>query len=61
MICEVLNVTEELSSLIAKGATKDVLMQQAIKDGFIGLFENGVQKVLDGITSLEEVLRVAKV
>jgi general secretion pathway protein E len=61
MICEVLNVTEELSSLIAKGASKDTLLQQAVEDGFIGLFENGIQKALEGVTSLEEILRVAKV
>ena len=60
MICEVLNITEELSSLIAKGAAKDTMLKQAVKDGFIGIFENGIQKALDGITSIEEVLRVAK-
>ncbi len=60
MICEVLNVTEELSSLIAKGAPKDAMLAQATKDGFIGIFENGIQKALDGITSIEEILRVAK-
>jgi general secretion pathway protein E len=60
MICEVLNVTDTLSSLIAKGASKDALLAQAIEDGFIGIFENGIQKALDGITSIEEVLRVAK-
>nr|WP_321266011.1 GspE/PulE family protein [uncultured Sulfurimonas sp.] len=60
MICEVLNVTEALSSLIAKGASKDAMLAQALKDGFVGIFENGIQKALDGITSIEEVLRVAK-
>lgn len=61
MICEVLNITEDLSSLIAKGATKDAMLTQAVEDGFIGIFENGIQKALDGVTSIEEVLRVAKV
>ena len=60
MICEVLTVTDELSSLIAKGATKEELRAQADKDGFVPLFQNGIQKALDGITSIEEVLRVAK-
>ena len=60
MICEVLTVTDELSSLIAKGASKDELRAQAEKDGFIPIFQNGIQKALDGITSIEEVLRVAK-
>jgi general secretion pathway protein E len=60
MICEVLNISEELSSLIAKGASKNQLQEQAIKDGFIGIFENGIQKAIDGITSIEEILKVAK-
>ena len=60
MICEVLTVTDELSSLIAKGASKEELRAQADKDGFVPLFQNGIQKALEGITSIEEVLRVAK-
>lgn len=60
MICEVLNVNEELSSLIAKGASKDELFNQAKKDGFVSIFKNGIQKALDGKTSLGEILKVAK-
>ncbi len=60
MICEVLNISEDLSSLIAKGASKDAMHEQAVKDGFIGIFQNGIQKALDGVTSIEEVLKVAK-
>jgi general secretion pathway protein E len=60
MICEVLVVDEKMSSLIAKGASIETLHTQAVEDGFIGIFENGIDKALNGITSLEEVLRVAK-
>ncbi|WP_428737149.1 GspE/PulE family protein [Sulfurimonas sp.] len=60
MICEVLNVSEDISTLIAKGASKDVILEQAKKEGFINLFQNGIQKAVDGITSIEEVLKVAK-
>ncbi len=60
MICEVLSITEELRSLIAKGASIDKLQEQAIKDGFIGMLQNGIEKALEGTTTLEEVLRVAK-
>lgn len=60
MICEVLNISEELSSLIAKGAGKDLLHEQALKDGFISIYENGIQKALDGVTSIKEILKVAK-
>ncbi len=60
MICEVLTISEGLSSLIAKGAAKDAMLTQALSDGFVTIFENGIQKALSGITSLEEILKVAK-
>ena len=60
MICEVLSISEDLSSLIAKGASKELMHEQAIKDGFIGIYENGIQKAIDGITTIEEILKVAK-
>ncbi|MDD5399958.1 MAG: GspE/PulE family protein [Sulfurimonas sp.] len=60
MICEVLVVNEKISSLIAKNASVQALHAQAIEDGFVGIFENGISKALAGITSLEEILRVAK-
>ncbi len=60
MICEVLNISETLSSLIAKGSSKDILLKQAQEDGFIGIYENGIAKAISGITSLEEILKVSK-
>jgi len=60
MICEVLNISEDLSSLIAKGASKELLLEQAKKEGFVDIYQNGIQKALDGITSIEEILKVAK-
>jgi general secretion pathway protein E len=60
MICEVLPINGALSSLIAKGASKEELKAQALKDGFMPIFQNGIQKALEGVTSIEEVLRVAK-
>jgi len=60
MICEVLNISDELSSLIAKGSSKEIMLEQAQKDGFIDIYQNGIQKALDGITTIEEILKVAK-
>jgi general secretion pathway protein E len=60
MICEVLVVNEKISSLVAKNASIELIHAQAVEDGFVGLFENGINKALAGITSLEEILRVAK-
>ena len=59
-ICEVLNITESLSSLIAKGASKEAMLEQALQEGFVSIYKNGIQKALDGITSLKEVLKVTK-
>lgn len=60
MICEVLPISEAISSIIAKGAAKDELFRQAKEEGFVGMFENGMAKAVEGITSIDEILRVAK-
>lgn len=60
MICEVLNISEKISSLIARGASNEAIHAQAKEEGFVGIFENGISKAVDGITSLEEILKVAK-
>jgi len=60
MISEVLTVSETLSRMIARNASKEELTQQAIEEGFISMFEDGVQKALDGKTTIEEIYRVAR-
>jgi general secretion pathway protein E len=60
MICEVLLISEELSTMIANGATKEEMRIQAFKEGFSTMLQDGVNKALQGKTSLEEVLRVAR-
>ena len=60
MISEVLPISQTLSSMIAKSASKDEMTKQAIQEGFVSMFENGMKKVVEGITTIEEILRVAK-
>jgi len=60
MISEVLPISEEISSIIAKGGSKDEILEQANRDDFVPMFVNGMQKAIDGITTIEEILRVAK-
>jgi len=60
MICEVLSISEEISSLIAKGSSKESIHKQALKEGFIGLYENGIEKAINGVTTIQEILKVAK-
>ncbi len=57
-IYEVLNVTETIKELIAKSATADQIQKQAQKEGMRTMVEDGFIKAAQGVTSIEEVLRV---
>lgn len=59
-IHEVLNVTSEIKDLIVKGATSDEIEKQAKNEGMITMLEDGFIKAVQGLTSLEEVLRVTR-
>lgn len=61
MLSEVMMISEAISSLIANDASKDEIMQQALKEGFQGMIVNGIEKVMEGRTTIEEVLKVAKI
>jgi type IV pilus assembly protein PilB len=54
---EVMEVTEEIRELILIGASALELRKRAIEDGMITLRESGLQKIRNGITTLEEVVR----
>jgi general secretion pathway protein E len=60
MISEVLPVSETLSRMIASGASKDELTKQAVQEGFVSMFKDGIQKALEGKTTVKEVIRVAR-
>jgi len=57
-IYEVLPVTETIKELIVKGATSDQIQAQAQKEGMVTMVEDGFVKAVQGITTIEEVLRV---
>ena len=60
MISEVLTVSEPFSRLIANSASKEEMTNQAMEEGFINMFEDGVHKALEGKTTIEEIYRVAR-
>lgn len=60
MICEVLPISPTISSLIAKEVSKEEIFKQAKLEGFVGLFQNGMAKAIQGVTTIDEILRVAK-
>jgi len=57
-IFEILPVTETIKELIIKGAASDQIQTQAIKEGMRTMVEDGFVKAAQGITTIEEVLRV---
>ena len=60
MIAEVLTISETLARMIARVASKEELTKQAMKEGFVTMFEDGIQKALDGKSTVEEIFRVAR-
>jgi type IV pilus assembly protein PilB len=57
-IYEVLKVTETIKNLINKGVDSDQIEAQAISEGMQTMIEDGFIKAAQGITTIEEVLRV---
>ncbi|MGW8271859.1 MAG: type IV-A pilus assembly ATPase PilB, partial [Thermodesulfovibrionales bacterium] len=55
---EVMVITEEIKELILEGASSLDIKRQAIKGGMKTLRMSGLTKVKEGVTSIEEVLRV---
>jgi type IV pilus assembly protein PilB len=57
-IYEVMPVTEELREMILRNAPTAEIREMALAQGMKTLRQNALQKVLDGVTTIEEVLRV---
>ena len=61
MISEILPISDHIASMVANGASKDELKSVAYEESFIDMFHDGVIRAANGITTLEEVYRVAKI
>ncbi len=57
-IHEVLKVSPPIKDLIMKGATSDAIEKQARDEGMMTMIEDGIFKAVQGLTSVEEILRV---
>jgi len=57
-IYEVLSVTETIKEMIVKKESSDRIQDQAKREGMRTMVEDGFVKAAQGITSIEEVLRV---
>src|SRR3954470_13298463 len=54
---EVLEVDDELKEMILSGASAFALRQKAVQNGMMTLRGSGLQKIRDGMTSIDEVVR----
>ncbi len=57
-IHEVMEMTPTIRDLVIKGATSQEIELQAKKEGMITMLEDGIFKCVQGLTTIEEVLRV---
>jgi general secretion pathway protein E/type IV pilus assembly protein PilB len=57
-IMELLRIDSDMDSLIARRAHFDELRKMALEKGFNTLADDGVRRILEGYTSIEEVMRV---
>ena len=53
-------MTSKIRELAFQGASTQEIRKAAIKGGMSTLYDDGIRKVLEGTTTIEEVFRVAK-
>lgn len=58
-VFEIMEVNEEIRDLIAEGGNSEELENAARRAGMCTLHDNGIRYVLEGITSIEEMLKVS--
>ena len=58
-IFELLKMTPELKGFVLQTSDANQIKRQAVAEGMITLRRDGMQKILDGITTIEEVYRVS--
>jgi len=59
-IFEVLDVSQGISRMIMQNVTDEKIKERAVEEGMLTMIQDGYLKALEGITTIEEVLRVSK-
>ncbi len=60
-IHETLKISPTIKDMVIKAATSDEIEKQARNEGMLTMFEDGLFKAAQGMTSIEEILRVVSV
>jgi type IV pilus assembly protein PilB len=55
---EVMPVSEQIERMAVEHASASEIKKVAVADGMVTLRDDGLRKALDGLTTLEEMLRV---
>lgn len=59
-IHEILELTPKVGEMIIKHAATGEIQEQAVSEGMVLMWEDGFIKAVQGITTIEEILRVSK-
>lgn len=59
-IMEIMPMTDEIRGLVMRHANSGEIQKAAVAAGMTTMYEHGLRKVLAGVTTLEEVLRVTR-
>jgi type II secretory ATPase GspE/PulE/Tfp pilus assembly ATPase PilB-like protein len=60
-VFEVLEVTKAIKAILAGKVDADMILNKALEEGMTTMLDDGLVKVVSGMTTIEEVLRVTKV
>ena len=53
-----MRVTSKVKELISAREASDIILEEAINSGMQILYESAIEKIKDGITTIEEAMRV---
>lgn len=59
-IFEVMPISEKISKLVLQKSDSNSIERQAVEDGMITMKQDGFLKVVEGVTTIDEILRVAE-
>ncbi|PIR41265.1 MAG: hypothetical protein COV31_02570 [Candidatus Yanofskybacteria bacterium CG10_big_fil_rev_8_21_14_0_10_46_23] len=59
-IVEALEMTDELEKVVLGSLSEQAMRREAFNQGMMSMFQDGIMKVLRGVTSLAELLQVAQ-
>ncbi|MBD3330433.1 hypothetical protein GF354_02780 [Candidatus Peregrinibacteria bacterium] len=59
-VFEILELTEDIRALIISKASSEKIKKEAIKNGMTTMLDDAMEKALNGVTTIEEIIRVVR-